>query len=95
MTISTTYFRENLAQVIHKVVDSGEPIILVFGKGKNAKKVTLSPLIDKKTKAKKTKLRQLLESKNFLNRPIKPAFKQSQNIQELMQNQYNINDFLA
>jgi len=38
MTISTTYFRENLVEIIHKAANEGESVVLVFSKGKSAKK---------------------------------------------------------
>jgi len=49
--------------------------------------VTLSALV-KKLNNQKNKLRQLLESEDFVNRPIKPIFKNAKNIQEIMDKQY-------
>ena len=52
MTISTTYFRENLAEVIAKVF-AGEKVIMVFGKGKKAKQILLSNIQDNSRTEKK------------------------------------------
>jgi hypothetical protein len=46
MTITTTYFRENLADVINRIADDGEEIILVLVKVKNLKKLACHLLLD-------------------------------------------------
>ena len=42
MTITNTYYRQHLVDVIN-LVDAGQEVILVFGKGKKSKRVLLSP----------------------------------------------------
>ena len=96
MTITTTYFRQHLAEIIHKVADEGQEVILIFGKGKKAKKVGLSP-VSKKEKAKNTmpNLRKVLSSEEFKARKIDPKYQNAKDFKEIMAKYYNLNDFVV
>jgi|694.fasta_scaffold18514_9 hypothetical protein len=95
MTISTTYFREHLADVISRVADGGEEIILVFGKGKKSKKVTLSPTISKAPKKKKSSMKEFFESDYFKNFQPSPELQNAKDYKEMRDKYYDINDFVV
>lgn len=88
MTITTTYFRENLADVINRIADDGEEVILVFGKGKKSKKISMSPVVRSKKKQNMPNLKNFLESDAFKN--IKPLteFQNAKDFKEIMDKYY-------
>jgi hypothetical protein len=69
-TITSTQLRSNLAEIVDKV-DSGEDVIMVFGKGKGAKKIRLSSTQPPKKGA----------FEDFLNSPAYKSFKPSKELQ--------------
>jgi len=87
MTITTTYFRENLADVINRIADDGEEIILVFGKGKKSKKISMSPVA--KPKEKKNSMLQFLESDTYKNFKPLPEFQNAKDFKEIMSKYYH------
>jgi PHD/YefM family antitoxin component YafN of YafNO toxin-antitoxin module len=96
MTISTTYFREHLAEVITQVADGGQEVILVFGKGKNAKKISLNEVNTVKEASKKqNSLLQFSKSDYFKNHKVNPKYQEAKNFKEIMDKYYDLNDFVV
>ena len=87
MTISTSYFRKNLAEVINKVVD-GEKVIMVFGKGKNAKQILLSNIKDNSI-SEKNGFRKFAESEYFRNFKPSKDIMEYENFRDYMKKTYN------
>lgn len=85
MTITTTYFRDNLAEVINTVA-SGKQIVLAFGKGKKAKQILLSPT--KEDTARESSMIKFVDSEFFQNHKTNKNFKDAQNLKELMTKYY-------
>ncbi len=59
-TYTTSYFRENLSEIVSQV-SLGESAILILGRGKKAKKIKLTPLDNSKPKKQKTSVQKLIE----------------------------------
>lgn len=75
--ITTTEFRQNLSDVIAKVI-AGQEVVLVLGRGKKAKKIRLSKLQDdtqkyakKVTKIKHPHIQKFLDSHDY--KKFKPS----------------------
>jgi PHD/YefM family antitoxin component YafN of YafNO toxin-antitoxin module len=87
MTISTTYFRENLAEVIAKVF-AGEKVIMVFGKGKKAKQILLSN-IKPETESFSDRLKKFEKSEYFNNFKASKDIMEYKNLKDYMKKTYN------
>lgn len=98
MTVSTTYFREHLAEIITRVADYGEEVVLVFGKGKKSKKVNLSALktaTPTKKAPRHANLIKFLESDFYKNHKSSPELQNAKDFKEIMDKYYDINDFVV
>lgn len=98
MTISSTYYRKHMAQIVD-MVDSGKDLIVVFGKGKKSKKTVISPLKHDKEKTKEksktgNSLIDLINLPQFKNKKIGKEFQEAKDYKEIRDKYYNIEDFL-
>ncbi len=84
--ITSTELRANLAEIVDKV-DSGEEVIMVFGKGKGAKKIRLSS--DKNCKNNpKTRFDDFLNDPRYKNLKISKELREHPNLKEYYKENY-------